>query len=287
MAESWRLYVMQIPRVSERIALAITRVYPSFRRLWQAYAQCAQEKQREGLVQVSDDGPHLMATRALVRCSHASALCCCPFCLSPLRIYLCMPLRLSSRVVVSYASVPRSVRRCIKPSGCRIRPFSRTPPTTVNKRRRTATRTHDESRLGTSSFRNHTGEDAIQGNFTIDRPVPPWQALVTMSGSRAGEGTTTPSLLSRIGDSFRVGVQRCGGDLLACGSCRRRPPSSSALFGCPRVSSVCLLNSSSLSCVRVDLSLRRRLSSSPLLPLPICFRRPGVESVSPSAEDRK
>lgn len=52
LAESWRLYIMQIPRMSERTAICIARAYHSFHALWSAYSQCATDKQRETLVQV-------------------------------------------------------------------------------------------------------------------------------------------------------------------------------------------------------------------------------------------
>ena len=52
--ESWRLFLMQIPRVSERIAMCITQAYPTFHHLWTAYEACQTEKQRDGLIQVSD-----------------------------------------------------------------------------------------------------------------------------------------------------------------------------------------------------------------------------------------
>jgi hypothetical protein len=41
---------MQIPRMSERIALCIAREYPCLRRLWDAYRSCATDKARETLV---------------------------------------------------------------------------------------------------------------------------------------------------------------------------------------------------------------------------------------------
>jgi hypothetical protein len=50
LAESWRLYLMQIPRMSERIALCIAREYPCLRRLWDAYRACVTDKAREALV---------------------------------------------------------------------------------------------------------------------------------------------------------------------------------------------------------------------------------------------
>lgn len=40
--------------VSERIALCITRAYPTFRRLWDAYSHCSTDKQREMLLQVGE-----------------------------------------------------------------------------------------------------------------------------------------------------------------------------------------------------------------------------------------
>lgn len=52
LSESWRLYLMQVPRVSERIAMCVTKEYPSFKHLWDAYQRCAQEKQREMMLQV-------------------------------------------------------------------------------------------------------------------------------------------------------------------------------------------------------------------------------------------
>ena len=36
--------------MSEKTALCITRVYPTFRRMWEAYRACATDKQRETLV---------------------------------------------------------------------------------------------------------------------------------------------------------------------------------------------------------------------------------------------
>lgn len=36
--------------MSEKTALCITRVYPTFRRMWEAYRACANDKQRETLV---------------------------------------------------------------------------------------------------------------------------------------------------------------------------------------------------------------------------------------------
>jgi len=50
LSESWRLYLMQIPRVSERIALCIARAYPTLRRLWDAYRALPSDKARENLV---------------------------------------------------------------------------------------------------------------------------------------------------------------------------------------------------------------------------------------------
>lgn len=36
--------------MSEKTAVCITRVYPTFRRMWEAYRACATDKQRETLV---------------------------------------------------------------------------------------------------------------------------------------------------------------------------------------------------------------------------------------------
>jgi len=41
--------------MSERIAVCIARAYPTLRRLWEAYGACTTDKQREGLVQVSNE----------------------------------------------------------------------------------------------------------------------------------------------------------------------------------------------------------------------------------------
>jgi hypothetical protein len=46
-----RTVVLSYPGFSERLALCITREYPTFTRLWSAYAACATDKQRECLVQ--------------------------------------------------------------------------------------------------------------------------------------------------------------------------------------------------------------------------------------------
>lgn len=51
MAETWRLYLMQVPRVSERIALCIIHSYPSFRHLWLAYTDCVDDRARSALLQ--------------------------------------------------------------------------------------------------------------------------------------------------------------------------------------------------------------------------------------------
>lgn len=40
--------------MSERIAVCIARAHPTLRRLWEAYAACTTDKQREGLVQVGN-----------------------------------------------------------------------------------------------------------------------------------------------------------------------------------------------------------------------------------------
>lgn len=49
--EAWRLYLMQVPRLSEQGAMSISQHYPSFRSLMNAYGSCHNEKEREKLLQ--------------------------------------------------------------------------------------------------------------------------------------------------------------------------------------------------------------------------------------------
>jgi len=77
LGETWRLYLMQIPRLSERIALCITRSYPTMRSLWEAYQTCSSDKQRELMLQdlvvsggsaaATSSSPHLPPTSRSVR----------------------------------------------------------------------------------------------------------------------------------------------------------------------------------------------------------------------------
>ncbi len=49
--EAWRLYLMQVPRLSEQGAMSISQHYPSFATLMNAYFACTTEKEREKLLQ--------------------------------------------------------------------------------------------------------------------------------------------------------------------------------------------------------------------------------------------